>query len=255
MKLEIPIFVISLPNEHNRRSFIEASFAQKKIKFSFFDAYDGKKLPEAKIKEILSEKNILDSVGRFFSKGEIGCCLSHLGIYKKMIEENIDLAVIFEDDIEIISDHFFAILKKISDKNNHDPKVTLLTQVISYLSKKNHHIFDNFETCYMVQAYSAAGYIINLQAAKQMLKTNQPIWILADDWQKYRKEAKVEIECLVPHIIAEHEIAKNSSIVPKRKQLKKIRSLRYRISRFINKGLLELKKIFLYKPFMGYKKN
>ena len=47
----------------------------------------------------VSEK--VNSFGRPLTPGEIGCAISHHLCYKKIVDEDIDLAVIFEDDVWI----------------------------------------------------------------------------------------------------------------------------------------------------------
>lgn len=93
---ELPIFVISCVVDGERRELVEKRLKEQHLGFQFFDAYDGHFLPEH---EFLNEGIVLESAG-----GR-GCALSHKMLWKKMVDEDIDCAVIFEDDV-IFSKHF-----------------------------------------------------------------------------------------------------------------------------------------------------
>ena len=45
---------------------------------------------------------------------EIGCYLSHFRLYEKIVEENIDRAVILEDDVDVSAD-FPSVLRALND--------------------------------------------------------------------------------------------------------------------------------------------
>lgn len=48
--------------------------------------------------------------------GAIGCYLSHIRIYKKIVEDNIPYAIIFEDDVRFL-DPEYIFWKKINSLN------------------------------------------------------------------------------------------------------------------------------------------
>ncbi|MBS9443819.1 glycosyltransferase family 25 protein [Photorhabdus heterorhabditis] len=86
-------FIISLLNNNEkRRKHITEQFERNNIEFEFFDAIDKSRI------------NIANELGITFdnpnlSMGEKGCFLSHITLWKKIIDENIPVAGIFEDDI------------------------------------------------------------------------------------------------------------------------------------------------------------
>jgi glycosyl transferase family 25 len=95
------VYVISAKDNHERRAYMEKVLSDLDVQFKFFDAVMGKNLSNAEIDKVYDEegaKNYKTSRRRL-SKAEIGCALSHISIYKKIIEENLNNALIFEDDI------------------------------------------------------------------------------------------------------------------------------------------------------------
>ena len=90
---EVPCFVINCKKDVERREItekrmIEAGFSVDKI--HFFEASDGYHLSPS----TFTEENIF-----LEGKGEKGVALSHKRIWKKIVEEKIERALIFEDDV------------------------------------------------------------------------------------------------------------------------------------------------------------
>ncbi|MEH6497010.1 MAG: glycosyltransferase family 25 protein, partial [Pseudomonas marincola] len=72
--------------------------------FQFFEAVDGHSFDAHNTPEY-DGKRRRQYFGRDLTAGEIGCLLSHRALYKKMLEENIERALILEDDT-ILTDDF-----------------------------------------------------------------------------------------------------------------------------------------------------
>lgn len=86
-------FIISLKdNNEDRRTHISNQFNSKNIPFLFFDAINKNNLDVSEHLNICFNNPNLTA-------GEKGCFLSHIFLWKKIIDENIDVAGIFEDDI------------------------------------------------------------------------------------------------------------------------------------------------------------
>lgn len=86
-------FIISLKdNNEDRRTHISNQFNSKNIPFLFFDAINKSNLGSSEHLNIRFNNPNLTA-------GEKGCFLSHIFLWKKIIDENIDVAGIFEDDI------------------------------------------------------------------------------------------------------------------------------------------------------------
>lgn len=91
-------FVISLEHAEQRRRHIAQEFGKQHVAFEFFDAITPDTLDQANARHQLP---ISDA---FLSAGEIGCLLSHVCLWQKMLDENIAYAGIFEDDIRLGKD-------------------------------------------------------------------------------------------------------------------------------------------------------
>ena len=111
-KQQIPVLVISLAHALKRRKFMREQMAKLKIDYEFFDAVDGNKLSHA----YLSKFKIKEGeqyIRRSLSPGEIGCAVSHLHVYEKMLAENIGNLIVLEDDVQL-NDDFTVLINNLS---------------------------------------------------------------------------------------------------------------------------------------------
>ena len=87
-------FVISLTTATQRREHITQEFSKQNIPFEFFDAITPDTMVQA------CERLNIDLINnQRLSGGEKGCFLSHVILWQKMLDENLDYIAIFEDDI------------------------------------------------------------------------------------------------------------------------------------------------------------
>lgn len=100
-----PIFVISLPDAHERRHQISQQCTNLELPFEFIDAIDGRAgLPAEFESEIDREKARL-RCRRPLSDAEFACALSHRLVYRHVIDAALPGALILEDDA-ILSPQF-----------------------------------------------------------------------------------------------------------------------------------------------------
>ncbi len=88
-------YVISLKTETERRKHIEQEFGKQNIDFEFFDA-----ITPSQNQQISHNLSIQIS-DLNLTQGEISCLLSHISLWKKIIDDDLDYIVIYEDDIHL----------------------------------------------------------------------------------------------------------------------------------------------------------
>ena len=125
-------FVVNLKQSMDRRERMINVLKNFPYQYEFFEAVDGSKIEN--LSEVYNEKKAVRFYKTPLKLGEIGCALSHISIYKKMIDENIERALIFEDDI-LLSDEFNSVILKLETFSmNND--VFLLGQSGKFIYKK-----------------------------------------------------------------------------------------------------------------------
>lgn len=180
-----PIYIISLKNSP-RRDIISKRLNGLGLNFEFIDAVYGKELSEAEIKNV-----DYDFYKKYNSKkltlAEVGCAMSHIKIYEKIVNENLSGAIILEDDA-IISQHFKEIVFNAINKSSPNCELLFIDhgKVKSYPFKKtlpeNYKLAKyrspskNSKRCIIY----ATAYFLSLNGAKKLLDYAYPIRMPAD---------------------------------------------------------------------------
>src|SRR3984957_7733491 len=106
-----PVFVINLEKSADRRADMYARLEPLHIDYSFFKAVNGHALDIDTLPAYDKTRRRL-FFGRDLTKGEIGCLLSHKAVYQHMVDNNINRAIVLEDDVSIEPD-FPQVIREI----------------------------------------------------------------------------------------------------------------------------------------------
>ena len=90
------IFVINLAESKERLGACAQQLDDAGLSFERIDAVDGSSMSADKLSELYQFAK--SDYYKELSPGEIGCCLSHQQVCKKIIEDKLDFAVVLEDD-------------------------------------------------------------------------------------------------------------------------------------------------------------
>ncbi|EMB19823.1 hypothetical protein HMPREF9723_02520 [Treponema denticola OTK] len=196
-------FVLNLEHNTERKKYMQNLLNDIPIDYEFFPAVYGKSITniEQFYDSILAEKK----AKRQLNVGEIGTAISHKNIYKKMIDENIEQALILEDDVTFL-DGFIDVYKKI-EKINVGNKIILLGTIVKKKIKKiwKKKLTSEHSMYLVLNNYAGAyGYIIGLDAAKKIYYYNKKIFIEADKWKYYRRLSQIWL--VSPSVVTVDEI-------------------------------------------------
>lgn len=189
------IFVISLKSSSERRALITKNLNELGLEFEILDAIDGRSLTESEI--VLSTRALNYAVER----GEIGCSLSHLSVYARMIAMDISDALVLEDDA-IPSPELPEILRALEAKHSDKPLVTVLTKIDQYIAAPEQQLSDNHCIHRFIEGTGAYGYIINKTAARKLIEFLYPVWLVSDRWQFIKENNICDIQCIIPYVIS-----------------------------------------------------
>lgn len=102
------VYVINLPNSVDRRNSIIKELAKYNLQFELISGVYGKDV-DRKSKDIFDEESYVIK-NKFLTKsyvhgkltdGELGCAISHLKVYKTILKNKEDGALVLEDDITL----------------------------------------------------------------------------------------------------------------------------------------------------------
>lgn len=197
-------FVINLERNHQRKSYVNQILDKMSgISYEFIKAVDGAVLSREEINKLFDKDKFHKRYGRYPRLGEIGCTLSHQFCYRKMLNDSIDLALIFEDDIQICNysrfDKTIAELELFLSTKS-EPVIILLSSWFWY-SKVN-SLSESLALAKIYDAYYTYAYMLNVQAAKFLIEDAPSI--TADDWRYIRKKG-VQVYALIPHLVDHNE--------------------------------------------------
>jgi len=112
------------------------------------------------------------------SKGEIGCCLSHYYVWKKIVDENIKTCLILEDDANKVDPQ---ILNKINVSAAYLPKDWDVFLIGFWSHKGNNDTKINSHIWKVKNFVMMHCYIINTRGAKKLMN-EIPINMPIDSW-------------------------------------------------------------------------
>jgi len=188
----LKIYIVSLKKDIERRAIIQNILSEYNLEYEFIDAIYGKDLSEESLNLIRSKSQgkIIDR-GFVPTPGEIGCTLSHIKAYQKLINSGFDWACILEDDA-ILDRRFKDFID--SFQSNHLKLEGLyllggqngLDQSNVTKSIKNYQIIGKQQFFKTLKSenfiYRTCCYLVSSQLAKKLIDLNHSSFILADDW-------------------------------------------------------------------------
>lgn len=197
-----PVYVINLDCAEDRMLSMDQQLSAIDVNYERIPAIKGNSLTETEINIEYSAALNKKYFRADLSLGEIGCYISHKNVWRKMVAENIEFAVILEDDM-IIENNFIKLfsltetlkkydLIKLADNRNHQPKkITKLEQPFELIN------FTKIPNC-------ATGYTISLAGAKKLL-SRELFYRPVDIDMQFCQELGLSVYGLRPYPINENK--------------------------------------------------
>ncbi|PKH23586.1 hypothetical protein CIG19_09140 [Enterobacterales bacterium CwR94] len=196
-------FIINLPESISRRERMIKHCKEINIEPEFIEAILGRAFS---IEEVKRKSRALTEVR---TPGEFGCALSHISIYKKMVDEKISVALILEDDVSL-NENARDVLDMIENKISSD-EIILLNSAKQYLNRPIHKM-NGYTTYPIIEADLTCSYVITLAAAESMLKFLYPVWLAADRWPFFRENNVAKISFINPPLSNLNELSSETTI-------------------------------------------
>ncbi len=179
-----------MAGETCRRTRIEKILSDTGLEFQFFDATDGRGF-DVKNHPEYDRKRRLRYYGRDLLPAELGCTSSHKRVYEHIVDNKIEQALIFEDDI-ILYDDFLETLKALIEKCPVPYDLVRFMGRDKVMKAKQRHVCKLGKNTTLTRFPGTPGdahaYVITQGGAKKMLrhldKTFYPIDVLMGrGWQ------------------------------------------------------------------------
>ncbi len=218
----IPIYTISLAGETERREHIRQECSRFGLQAIHTDAVDMRRTDEQEIKNLsrLPERKPRKKQ-RYLTRGELGCALSHLNIYRSITEQQQNYALILEDDAVFLRNP--APLLDESVLNNLQSQYPFDVLILGYVKTLSHQLpyyyrripvkkraaLDiageslSFGTPWEQYGCGTVAYIVTRQGAAKLLGINSPPCVSADDWLYFERHAGLRVLHARPTFVLE----------------------------------------------------
>ena len=198
------IFVINLKAAHERRESISNQLDDLGLRFELFPAVYGKQLTKEELAASYFEAGAMRIQCRKLTQSEIGCALSHIGVYREIVRREIPCALVLEDDVEVggLSQ---KILLSVAQKfaPNH-PAVILLSPADTKPPSQALGIL-KIQVSPFRNGYCTHAYIITQYAARALLEALYPVKDVADCWSRLMRHRIVDIFVITPPVVLQNQ--------------------------------------------------
>lgn len=176
----VKLFVISLADSTERRRSIKKRLSELGLEFQFFDAIDGRQGLPPDLETYVDRNRAQQKLGRPLSDPEIACALSHAFLYQHILEQDLEEAIILEDDM-VPSESFRALI--ISGKLSQAQQDLILfyynyAQAFRFSFRSFFGEYKKF--WFAALPSSTAAYYVSRRGAGVLHKAALPISFVAD---------------------------------------------------------------------------
>lgn len=196
--VKVPVFVINLQSSQERFQYAEQQLLALGIQPIRFNAVYGKDLTPEEIDACYDKPANKQLFRRSLSLGEIGCYLSHRGIWQLMLDQNIEMAIVLEDDIDVDT-RLPEAIRQINALTGWDH--IKLSDDRATPAHQKLHLETGFELVNFKKVPNCAtGYAINLQGARKLLSRDKFFRPVDIDLQ-FGHELDLQLFSLLPYTI------------------------------------------------------
>lgn len=188
-------FLINLARSKERLALMDRRLKALGVAYERIEAVDGKSLSRGQIASSYAGFRSWCACGCRMPRGVLGCALSHLAVYQKIVKEQLPCALILEDDLIIDSQLKDAITRIEAFVEPSRRQIILLSDLMNEARPGRVGIFPT------ALALCTDGYVITFAAAKEILWQNMPVIVPADGWGRWHMRGDVELYKSFPPVV------------------------------------------------------
>ena len=201
-------YVINLARSRDRRAHITGELNKTGLDYEIITAVDGRDLDVSDL--ALVDPSFTTKIGLpagavgGIPAGTAGAALSHLQVYRKIIEDGLDKALVLEDDIMVPADLgrlAEAVAGQLTGAEvgllSYDTWDPLQVSPEGSVDLPSSRLFALPIDLYRIS--SAGAYVITREACERMIKSVLPLRVQADGWWFFYREGIIDrVRCVVP---------------------------------------------------------
>jgi glycosyl transferase family 25 len=173
--MKFKVFLINLDSSTERFTFMDEQLKQLGIQYQRISAVYGKELRDVDIAKVYDPQTNLQKYDKMLNLGEIGCYLSHVQCWQMIVEQQLDYALILEDD-SVLDPGLMTVMQHIDNLSTDWDYIKLCHGRKQKGIVKSIALDDRFSlsTCLKLPA-STRGQCVSLAGAQKLLATTYPI--------------------------------------------------------------------------------
>lgn len=185
------VYYINLDRSPGRQRFMERQLKAQGLDFSRVRARDGSKIRLSDVADM--EK--LEKWSDLLTPNAVGCALSHIDAYRRLLDSRDSHALILEDDVALL-DGFAEVARDCADKMPKDSVALLYFHGDTKRFLRDNAIgLANGRSLMAAEtewsAYAGGAYVIHRDTAKRIIDYNTPVTTTSDSWGLFMKEGLV----------------------------------------------------------------
>lgn len=243
--VKFKVFLINLDKSLDRFEACKSELDKYNIPFERIPAIYGKDLSEQELNSIYDQVKNKQYYKTDMSIGEIGCYLSHIKCWQKIIDDDLDYAVILEDDFKL-SDNFAHFQSIFTNLKNWDfIRIAFASRGVPIVDSTR--INNAYQlTYYKKVPINTLAQVVSKQGASKLLDSSQSIYRPIDVDLKHYWEKRIQVLGINPPLIEDRfdfdsEISDMSKGKGRESKSSLLRRLRY-VTSFKFKTLFHNKK-------------
>jgi glycosyl transferase family 25 len=213
----VKTYVINLARSPDRRRYIEAELERAQMPYEIVAGVDGRELD-------LNDKSIVDPALKsksYFNPGVVGCALSHMRVYSKVLADGAPIALVLEDDVALPT-HLTTLVDEVAAHMSGAEAVLLDcaavpgTQPLLLSAQGAVPLPSSRFLAFPLDLRLlnlASAYLITGDACERMTARPLPVRTHADDWWGFYREGALDrVRCVTPPPVQQNRDVFRSTI-------------------------------------------
>lgn len=222
--MKFNVFLINLDRSTERLQRASEQIEAAGFTFERVPAVDGATLTDEKIAKVFDAKAAAKRFHYDLTAGEVGCYLSHVKCWEKIIDDNLDYAVILEDDL-LLDTQFASVISAIPQLKSdwHYLKLSCPFKPRPYKTTETVIGKDNLEISLVNYNKSPTGtvaQVVSREGAKRLLAKKPPFFRPIDIDLQWSWEVDIIVQGLVPYVADVSDAPSEIQRIANRKELK-----------------------------------
>ncbi|SFR45626.1 glycosyl transferase, family 25 [Pseudidiomarina maritima] len=195
------IFIINLAHSTERWQHVSQQLDKLQLPYERIDAVYGKSLTDSEIDAAFS-KTLADKYFHYrLTRGEIGCYLSHVKAWQRIVDESLDFGIVLEDDI-----NFNALFAEVPQRIAAFENAWDVIKLAAPFKDQPYDIIESDRQLNVVHyrrkpPMGACAQAISYAGARQLLRLRPPIFRPVDVDLQWSFELGIQTFGLVPYTV------------------------------------------------------